>query len=67
MTIILNGKDINLPTEVKNINDLLSFYSLEDRIVIVELNKEVLYKEQYSSTNLTAGDIIELIHFVGGG
>ena len=67
MDIILNGKNIELPNQVKSIADLLSHYNLENRIVVVEVNQEITYKEQYDSTILSDKDRIEIIHFVGGG
>ncbi|WP_088067270.1 sulfur carrier protein ThiS [Gottfriedia luciferensis] len=67
MDIKLNGKNIPLSNQITSIQDLLREYQLENRIVVVELNKEIIYKEQYSNTLLSNGDSVELIHFVGGG
>ncbi len=67
MAIILNGKSIELPEEIKSISELLRHYNLENRIVVVEVNQEITYKEQYDSTILSDKDRIEIIHFVGGG
>lgn len=67
MTIQLNGKKIILPEEVCSIRDLLTFYNLENKILVVELNKEIANKEQYSSRLLSDGDTVEIVHFVGGG
>ena len=67
MDIVLNGKDIDIPMEIKSISDLLRHYNLENRIVVVEVNQEITYKEQYDSTILSDKDRIEIIHFVGGG
>lgn len=67
MIIQLNGKSIHLAENICTVRDLLSSYHLENRIVIVEVNKEILNRELYSHTILSNGDIVELIHFVGGG
>lgn len=67
MLIQLNGKPIQLDENIHTVDDLLTFYQLENRIVIVEINKEILYRELYDSTILSNGDRVELIHFVGGG
>ena len=67
MDIVLNGKNIEIPIEIKSISDLLRYYNLENRIVVVEVNQEIAYKEQYDSTILSDKDRIEIIHFVGGG
>ncbi len=66
-TVQLNGKMVQLPEEVSSVQDLLAFYHLENRIVVVELNQEISEKEHYQSTLLSDRDSIEIIHFVGGG
>ena len=58
---------VALQDEVKTIQGLLAFYKLEDRLVIVEHNREIILKEQYESTFIKNGDEVELVHFVGGG
>ncbi|MGM0874642.1 MAG: sulfur carrier protein ThiS [Bacillota bacterium] len=67
MSIKLNGELVELSFDVKTIQKLLAFYKLEDRLVIVEHNREIVLKDQYESTELQNGDEVELVHFVGGG
>jgi sulfur carrier protein len=67
VTIQLNGRQQELSGEVKTIAQLLASLSLENRIVIVELNKEVINKTAYTDQPIKDGDQVELIHFVGGG
>lgn len=67
MSIKLNGELIELNEDVKNVQQLLAFYQLENRLVIVEHNREIILKDQYESTPIQHGDEIELVHFVGGG
>ena len=67
MGIKLNGELVDLNGEVKTIQNLLAFYKLEDRLVIVEHNREIVLKDVYEVTNIQNGDEIELVHFVGGG
>lgn len=63
----LNGEIVELPEDVESVWDLLNFYELENRIVVVEVNKDITVKENYKHTPVVAGDVIEIIHFVGGG
>jgi len=35
--------------------------------VAVELNREIVSREQWSQTQLAEGDRLEIVHFVGGG
>lgn len=58
---------VELSNEIKNIQQLLVFYKLEDRLVIVEHNRDIILKDQYESKEIQNGDEIELVHFVGGG
>ncbi|PKG25085.1 sulfur carrier protein ThiS [Niallia nealsonii] len=67
MIIQLNGKSQELTDHIETVADLLAFFELQNRIVIVEINKDIIQKEQYSIQDLKDGDAVELIHFVGGG
>lgn len=62
----VNGKDINLEGD-KTIRDLLLELKIKENRVVVELNREIVAKEDYSSINLKNDDTIEVISFVGGG
>jgi sulfur carrier protein len=67
MSIKLNGEIVELSGGIQTIQQLLAFYKLEDRLVIVEHNREIILKDQYESTDIQNGDEVELVHFVGGG
>ncbi|MFJ6413181.1 thiamine biosynthesis protein ThiS [Terribacillus saccharophilus] len=67
MNIQLNGRQQELSADIKTIAQLLASLSLEKRIVIVELNKEIINKTAYAEQSIRNGDKVELIHFVGGG
>ncbi|MEH7384549.1 sulfur carrier protein ThiS [Bacillus sp. JJ1521] len=67
MSIIVNGRQIDLPETIQNVQGLLSHYNLENRIVVVEVNKDIVMKNNYETTGLSKGDVVEIIHFVGGG
>lgn len=67
MSIIVNGKQIDLAETIKTVQQLLAHFQLENRIVVVEINKEIVMKENYKSMSLSHGDVVEIIHFVGGG
>jgi len=67
MSITLNGRSVDLQEGVNTVEQLLSHYHLENRIVVVEVNKEIVMKENYKTISLSHGDVVEIIHFVGGG
>ncbi len=65
-TIELNGNRYEMPVEVGNVQELLEHLELEERIVIVEMNRDILAKDAYDSP-INDRDQTEIIHFVGGG
>lgn len=64
--IILNGKPHNIK-ENANIIFLLQTLSLSEKKVAIEINEEVLPRENYVKKILLAKDRIEIVHFIGGG
>jgi sulfur carrier protein len=66
ITIELNGNSHEIPSDVGNVQQLLENLDLADRILIVELNKEIVAKDAYDLP-IKDRDQIEIIHFVGGG
>ena len=64
MDITVNGKQMEL---FETVQQLLEHFRLENRIVIVEVNKDIVMKENYETTSLSHGDVVEVVHFVGGG
>ena len=50
-----------------NIEMLLTELELNPQMVVVELNREILTFDYYSKTELTEGDALEIVQFVGGG
>lgn len=65
-TIDLNGNPYEIPKEIGSVKQLLTHLQLSDRILIVEMNKEIIAKEAYDKP-IRDRDHIEIIHFVGGG
>lgn len=46
---------------------LLEALGLNPRAVAVELNGEILGRDDFAGTKLSGGDRVELVRFVGGG
>ncbi len=57
---------MQLPEEIKTVQQLLEYLTLSERVVIVEVNREITPKEAYQR-ELQELDEVEMIHFVGGG
>jgi sulfur carrier protein len=67
MGVLLNGELIQLPVHVVFVSDVLKHYEIHQRCVVVEVNGEILTKQEHQSTRLSDKDRIEIVHFVGGG
>jgi sulfur carrier protein len=66
MTITINGEIKELESEV-NLGRLLELFSLPSQRVAVELNRQVVRKNDWDVTIVKEDDRIEIVHFVGGG
>jgi thiamine biosynthesis protein ThiS len=66
MKVTINGEIKELEAEV-NLNRLLELFSLPQQRVAVELNREVVRRQDWEGTVVADGDRIEVVHFVGGG
>ena len=62
----VNGEERIVPLG-STVTDLLSELGLEPDRVAVELNREIVRKPQWESTELAAGAALEVVQFVGGG
>jgi thiamine biosynthesis protein ThiS len=66
MKLNLNGQDREF-TSIATISDLLGQLNLKPDRVAVELNRELIPRERWVTTQLSDGDKLEIVHFVGGG
>lgn len=67
MELIINGDALKLPEQVQTVADLLSYFQLNEKIAIVEVNLNIINKQNFETTTLSNGDKVEIVHFVGGG
>ena len=64
--IRLNGKDRDIE-EGLSVRGLIESLELNPALIVVELNREILDRERYQETPVDSDDVVELVHFVGGG
>lgn len=65
MNLIINGESqVYLADTLSALVDQLGMKS--DRVAI-ELNREIVPRDQWPQTRLRDGDQLEIVHFVGGG
>jgi len=62
----VNGESREVP-EGTTVAALLALLGVEPVRVAVERNLDILAKDRFATTPLSAGDKIEIIQFVGGG
>jgi thiamine biosynthesis protein ThiS len=66
MLITINGESRSFEAPM-NVSALLVRLAIEPRKVAVERNLEIVPKSLYGTTDLSEGDRIEIVQFVGGG
>jgi len=66
MRIQLNGEPYEGP-DALTVAQLLELLGIEQARVAVEMNLNILPKEEYATTALKEGDRLEVVHFIGGG
>jgi thiamine biosynthesis protein ThiS len=66
MRICINGEAREIADGV-SLTGLLEQLQIRPGRVVVELNRNIVSRDSYSSTLLREGDGLEIVHFVGGG
>jgi len=66
ITVRINGKDREIPSGL-SVFSALEHLDLNPALVVVELNREILERGRYPDARVEGGDVLELVHFVGGG
>lgn len=64
--VTLNGDPREIPAG-RSVRALLESLDLHPGMVVVERNREILDREAYGDVVVQEGDVLELVHFVGGG
>ena len=66
MTICINGSKREFPKGI-TLEQLVEHLRLKAKSVVLELNQKVAERGAYSTTELQENDVVEIVHFVGGG
>ena len=66
MQLTVNGEPHDLPASA-SVAELLATLGLAAARVAVEVNEDVVPRGTYDARQLAAGDLVEIVHFVGGG
>ena len=66
MHLKINGEDKET-AEGLTIAALLEELQIRAARVVVERNREIVPRDHYGNVALSDGDVLEIVHFVGGG
>ncbi|HZD93093.1 MAG TPA: sulfur carrier protein ThiS [Candidatus Sulfotelmatobacter sp.] len=66
MRLHINGEEREFPDGL-TVSALVAQLGMKPDRVAVELNLEIVPRSQWETTNLSDGDKLEVVHFVGGG
>ncbi len=66
MKVQVNGEAKEVP-EGTTVRRLVELLGLADGPVAVEKNGDIVRRAQHASDVLAEGDVVEIVHFVGGG
>jgi sulfur carrier protein len=66
MKIQINGEAKDVADGV-TVTQLLEELQIRPGRVVVELNRDIVQRDNFVATQLKAGDSLEIVHFVGGG
>lgn len=66
MKVIINGKQEQLAEGV-SVAELLALRKIRVEMVSVELNGAILHRSKFGTTQLSEGDKVEFLYYMGGG
>lgn len=64
--MIINGESINLKSGI-TVTEMLEELKLDPSKVVVEVDLEIINKDEFSIKTLSTDSKVEIIRFVGGG
>lgn len=66
MQITVNGEHRGLSPDTC-LQDLIAELQLQDKRLAIEVNREIVPRSEFAATRLNDGDVIEIVHAIGGG
>jgi sulfur carrier protein len=66
MRLTINGEAKDVPAAM-TVAELVAHLGLGEGPVAVELNREIVPRAQHASRTIADGDVVEIVHMVGGG
>lgn len=66
MQVVINGENRNFEAPL-TLAGLVQVLGMKTDRVAVELNRDIVPRDQWDRIQLADGDRLEIVHFVGGG
>lgn len=66
MQLTINGEARTVPDGL-SVRALIEHLGLTEGPVAVEKNREIVPRAEHTTTRVENGDVLEIVHFVGGG
>jgi thiamine biosynthesis protein ThiS len=66
VNLTINGEVHEIP-EGLTLAGLVAHLGLTDGPVAIERNRQVVPRREHANVQVEAGDVLEIVHFVGGG
>ncbi len=66
MKLTINGESREFAS-VSTLSELIAQLGMKPDRVAVELNRDLVPRNRWETTDLNDGDKLEIVHFVGGG
>lgn len=66
MQLTINGELRDVPSGL-TLAGLLAHLGLNEGPVAIERNRSVVPRREHATVRVEAGDVLEIVHFVGGG
>ena len=66
VALTINGEPRRV-ADVRSLADLLAHLGLDRRAVVVEHNRAIVRRDALDDAAVADGDVVEIVHFVGGG
>ena len=64
--IKINGKKITVKDKEK-LSKILGDLKIPIKKVAIEVNREIINKKKINSAKVNDNDVVEIVHFIGGG
>jgi len=67
-TLTINGREREFPAGIpRTLAELLGQLNINQATVVAEIEGKIIGRQDFAQTQLSAGQSIELVRFVGGG